>query len=203
MFFNAQSFTWGVGSWGSGQVYILYHNYIIIINIHKNNTISITIHRTWLHFIHLILRWFSTIDGYQYDDVGCDVLEKRQERTETVLFKFGDSEFSTPNEDRLSISSIASEFGNAHFRRLLIDCLPASARRYGSAFNPIKISSKAPLYTSSCCSNFFSRTAFVLLLSSLITASCKHKHKHKHHPQSIIQFQQFRKYKFLIRTKSN
>lgn len=48
----------------------------------------------------------------------------------------------------------------------------ASALRYGSLFKPSKMSSSAPLYTSSCCSSFFSRTAFVFVFSSFMTASC-------------------------------
>lgn len=47
----------------------------------------------------------------------------------------------------------------------------ASARLYGSLFRPSKMSSSAPLYTSSCCSSFFSCTSRVLHFSSLITAS--------------------------------
>lgn len=55
--------------------------------------------------------------------------------------------------------------------RLLWLRLTASALLYGSLFNPRRMSSKAPLYTSSCWSSFFSRTAFVFVFNSFMTAS--------------------------------
>lgn len=52
------------------------------------------------------------------------------------------------------------------------DLRTASARRYGSLRSPCSMSSRAPLYTSSWCSSFFSPTDCDFVFNSLITASC-------------------------------
>lgn len=90
-----------------------------------------------------------------------------------TAFWTGDSSSASLDSSSYHTSSSSSPFESlCELMRRRCERRTASARRYGSLRRPWRISSSAPLYTSSWWRSFFSPTACDFVFSSLITASC-------------------------------